>query len=208
MSDLIKSISFDQDEILNWILRLYVPDGFDLDPTFSKGLFYRNIAPPRLRFDINPQVEGVEQADCTNLPLDDGSIGSIMFDPPFLAASAATGVMTKRFGYYRTMVEIWNLYSRSLDEFYRVLKPGGVLVFKCQDTIHGKRQHLSQVKIVNQAIACGFFPKDVFVLLAKCRLISSHIKRQEHARKFHSYFLVFIKRQCTINYTGESDVSK
>lgn len=213
MNDLIKSISFSQDEILGWILRLYCPDGFDLDPTYSKGGFYRSIAPPRLRFDINPQIDGVEQADCANLPLADGSIGSIMFDPPFIAGTAPNGlskkIMMKRFGYYRNVqTELWGMYRKAMNEFYRLLKPGGVLVVKCQDTIDGGKQYLSHVEIINQAISFGFYPKDLFILLAKHRLMSPNMRIQQHARKFHSYFLVFVKRQCTINYTGESDVSE
>src|SRR3990167_9141643 len=34
--DLIKSISYDQDEIIKWIMTLYCPDGFELDTTFRK----------------------------------------------------------------------------------------------------------------------------------------------------------------------------
>jgi len=46
VSDIIKSISYDQDELLQWIIRLYVEDGrFDIDPTFSTGGFYRIIPP-------------------------------------------------------------------------------------------------------------------------------------------------------------------
>ena len=40
--EIIKSISYSQEEILKWIIRLYCPDGFDLDPTYSKGVFYKN----------------------------------------------------------------------------------------------------------------------------------------------------------------------
>lgn len=52
--ELMKSISYSQDEILKWIIRLYCPDGFDLDPTYSKGVFYKNVPEPQLKFDLNP----------------------------------------------------------------------------------------------------------------------------------------------------------
>ena len=43
------------------------------------------------------------------------------------------------------------------------------------------------------AIKLGLYHKDLFVLLAKSRLIGGNHKNQFHARKFHSYFLVFQK---------------
>ena len=41
--DMVKSISYDQTEIINWILDLHVPSHhIDCDPTYSKGNFYNN----------------------------------------------------------------------------------------------------------------------------------------------------------------------
>ena len=40
---MVKSISYDQTEIINWILDLHVPSHhIDCDPTYSKGNFYSN----------------------------------------------------------------------------------------------------------------------------------------------------------------------
>jgi hypothetical protein len=42
MKNLISSISYDQGEIINNILRLHVPSyKIDCDPTYSKGNFYK-----------------------------------------------------------------------------------------------------------------------------------------------------------------------
>ncbi len=202
---MIKSISYDQEEILKWIIDLYCPNGFELDPTYSKGVFYRNIQKPKLKFDLEPQVEGVRQADCRNLPLENNSIDSIVFDPPFVAAipkTIATGIITKRFGYYRSIQNhLWSMYQDALKEFYRILKPKGVLVFKCQDTIDSSKQYLSHVEIINVAVGLGFYSKDLFVLLAKSRLMSPNMRIQQHARKFHSYFLVFQKITSKVKYS-------
>ena len=43
------------------------------------------------------------------------------------------------------------------------------------------------------AESLGFDSLDEFILLAKNRLISGKINTQQHARSFHSYFLVFKK---------------
>ena len=40
---MIKSISFNQDEIIENIIHSYIPNGIiECDPTYSKGNFYKN----------------------------------------------------------------------------------------------------------------------------------------------------------------------
>lgn len=92
------------------------------------------------------------------------------------------------------------MYHKSIEEFYRILKPDGVLIFKCQDTIDSCKQYLSHIEIHNKAIDCGFYAKDLFVLLAKNRIIGKTHHNQQHCRKYHSYFLVFIKQKNKIRY--------
>ncbi len=209
--EIIKSISYDQEEIIRWIMKLYCPQGFDLDPTYSKGVFYKKLLQPKLKYDLEPQLPDVREADCTNLPLDSNSLNSIMFDPPFIASipkDKPTEIINQRFGYYRNVqTELWNMYHKALKEFYCILKNDGILVMKCQDTIDSCKQYLSHIEIVNCAINLGFYPKDLFVLLAKSRIIGKHHHKQQHARKFHSYFIVFIKQKCPIKYTAVGDFS-
>lgn len=102
--------------------------------------------------------------------------------------------MKERFGTFRNINSLWEFYYKSLEEFYRILKKGGTLVFKCQDTVDSGKNRLSHVYIINSAENIGFYTKDLYILLAKSRLIRSGMKSQIHARKFHSYFLVFEKR--------------
>ena len=42
-------------------------DWFDLDCTYSKGVFYSDIKPPRLKSDLEPLFEDVIKSDCTKL---------------------------------------------------------------------------------------------------------------------------------------------
>lgn len=199
----ISSISFKQEEIIKNIIRLYCPDGIDLDPTYSKGVFYRNLRDPRLRFDLNPISTTIGKADCQDLPLDNESIFSIMFDPPFVGGSRKNGkpgIIKSRFGYYKNIPTLWSMYKGALVEFYRILKPNGVLIFKCQDSVESGKQYFSEYKIIKMALDLGFYPKDKFILLAKHRMISPSQKRQIHSRKFHSYFLVFIKQDPMVDY--------
>ena len=73
---MIKSTNYDQQQIINDILELHAPRGIDLDPTYSKGNFYKNseIKPPQFKYDINPQVPGVEKYSADALPLTDESV--------------------------------------------------------------------------------------------------------------------------------------
>lgn len=184
----------------------------DVDPTYSKGAFYNNtkIEAPKYKFDINPVLPNVGEADCRHLPLEDASVSCIMFDPPFLATTGkslhengANNYINKRFGVYPSETALHQMYVDSMREFYRILKEDGILIFKCQDKISSGKQYMSHVFVMNEAVKLGFYPKDLFILLAKSRLVADwQVKAQKNARKFHSYFWVLQKCGKKIQYIG------
>ena len=193
---MIKSVNDNQPNLIKDILALYCPNGIDLDPTYSKGNFYKSIEQPRLKSDLFPQSSDVIGSDAAQLWLEDSSISSIMFDPPFVAGHTKekpTGIIGERFHGFRYVPDLWEWYDKCLTEFHRVLKKDGVLIFKCQDTISSGKQWLSHVHIINKAEEIGFYSKDLFILTAKSRIIGHNHQNQQHARKFHSYFLVLEK---------------
>ena len=201
---MVKSYSFDQHEIIKDIVKLYIPSGtIDLDPCYSKGVFYNTnlVNQPILKYDLYPQVQGVVQADCRHLPLADSSLDSIMFDPPFLATTGpslkkndGSNIINKRFGVYETEKDLHQMYKEALQEFYRLLKPNGILVFKCQDKVSSGKQYMTHMYATLMAEDIGFYTRDMFVLLVKNRIVADwQTKNQQHARKFHSYFIVFQK---------------
>lgn len=91
-------------------------------------------------------------------------------------------------------------YRDMLKEAYRILKAKGILIFKCQDKVSSGRQYMSHVFVMNEAVKLGFYPKDLFILTAKSRLVADWQRNQKHARKFHCYFWVFQKNGREIKY--------
>lgn len=191
---MIPSISYDQYEILRWIRQLHMGGAqFELDPTFGKGNFYLPNDTPRFIGDLHPQSKKIEKMDSTNLvQFQDNQLSSIIFDPPFLSRTGAGSIIKDRFGEYPSMPELLQMYSYSLQEFTRVLIPGGILVFKCQNTVMGGKQWWSVDFVCRQARRNNFRKIDEFILLAKHRMERTGNYTQRHARKFHSYFLVFM----------------
>lgn len=210
--NVIKSIGKNQHQIIRDIISLHVPSGsIDCDPTFSSGKFYlekHGIQRPKYIFDIQPQFPYVEQADCKNLPLCNESINSLMFDPPFIISSGPSmdsdnekqNMTHRRFSSFKNPKELFDTYEGAIKESYRVLRDNGVLIFKCQDTVSGGKQYFTHSWIMNKAYEIGFYPKDLFILEGKSRLISGKHANQKHARKFHSYFWVFTKEKSKVAY--------
>jgi len=203
VSDIIKSVSYDQHEIISNIINLFL-DGnpIQCDPTFSTGAIWKGLPEPKLKFDIDPKPQtGAVAADCRCLPLRENSLDSLFVDLPFVGgfSNKSEGIIRKRFGSYKNIPAIWQLYWESLQEFYRVLKSGAYLVFKCQDGIDGGLNYLTHVEVILMAYSLGFYPRDLFILVAKTRLVSGW-KNQYHARKFHSYFLVLEKAKSKVKY--------
>ncbi len=206
---MIKTVYNNQIEIIQNIINLHVPQGYiDLDPTYSKGNFYKSgeIEKPYFRFDINPQTKDSYKACATELPLSDNNVNCIMFDPPFLATTGPSllksegNIINKRFGVFKTEKDLFIFYKKALIEFYRVLTKNGIIIFKCQDKVSSGKNYFSHNIIMQQALEIGFYPKDLFILLAKNRIIANWQRNQKHARKYHSYFWVFEKRKSKINY--------
>ena len=196
---------------------------FDCDMTYSIGKFYGKfkikkgendvceitIPEPMYKYDVCPQLDGVEKIEpLGRLPLDDKSIDSIVIDLPFVISCGPSmntpdydehgnkvknNLISRRFDCYYPVSSLLESYKHWIQESYRVLKQDGILVFKTQSTITGSKMLNTPYYSRLIAESIGFDSYDEFVLVAKNRLISGKIKKQQHARSFHSYFLVFKK---------------
>jgi len=198
-NQVIKSFSFSNTEILNSINTLYLDNkGFDLDPTFSKGNFYKDFPKPKYVSDIKPQFNFVKQSCSSKLDFKDNSLDSICFDPPFLIgygnSKANKNISAIRFGIFNYYKDLLDYYYNSIQEFYRVLKPKGILAFKTQDySVSSNKAYFLHNDVFNLCEKNNFETLDLFVLLAKNRIYNPNLK-QRHSRKFHCYWYVFKKK--------------
>ncbi len=192
------------DEVFPYILSLYVAPGSSVaDVTFGKGVFWRRV--PKGIYDLRPSdlSHGV---DARNLPYRDGSLDCIVFDPPYMHTPGGTAHVGHQNyeGYYRNNSAdsekkyheaVLDLYFGAGAEAWRVLRPGGIYIVKCQDEVCANQQRLTHVEIINELTRRGFVAEDLFVVVRNGKPGVSRVITQAHARKNHSYFLVFYKRK-------------
>ena len=168
---------------------------FDLDCTYSKGIFYKKIRQPKIKSDLCPLFEDVIKSDCTKLEfIDNDSLNSIVFDPPFLfrnRKSKNKDKISARFTYFNSYEELQEMYRKSMNCIYDKLKKGGFLCFKCQDMTDGKF-YCTHNFIINYATSIGFVLKDIIIKKSKTKL-QRDAKQQNCVAKIHSYWLIFKK---------------
>lgn len=200
----------DNAELFPKVLALHVPVGSTVaDITYSSGVFWRKV-------DLNQYTllpsDIKTGTDCRNLPYSDDSLDAVVFDPPYMEGFyrrqqehlAGDGSHSAFRRYYSNGAasehETLKYHDRVVDmymttgfEARRVLKKGGVFIVKCQDEVSANRQKLTHVEIIYGYEKMGFYCKDIFVLTRTNKPVVSKLVKQEHSRKNHSYFLVFIK---------------
>ena len=186
------------------ILNLYVSPGSTVaDITYGKGVFWRKVPADRYLLLATDVADGV---DCRNLPYQDGEIDCVVFDPPYMHSPGGTAyeghepfeIYYRNNGtgnrtaakYHEAVLE---LYAETGKEAYRVLCDRGVFIVKCQDEVCSNRQRFTHVEVMKSYESIGFVAEDLFVLMRRNRPGVSRVVKQVHARKNHSYFLVFWK---------------
>jgi hypothetical protein len=194
----ISSVLYSDRDILIAIKKLYLDgEDFDLDPCFSKGKMYEDLPLPKIKMDKTPQNPNVIKNDIVEngIPLENESIRCVIFDPPFMFGKHGKtdqNEMTKRFTMFDSWEDLEKMYKKSLSEFYRILKKGGIVAFKCQDYTDNVTT-LTHCFVHNWALEIGFRAEDIFIKVHKGGRIWNSKLKQKHSRKFHTYWLVFRK---------------
>ena len=101
-------------------------------------------------------------------------------------------IVNKRYTMFDCWLDLSDCYTGILKESYRVLKKGGILIFKCQDYTDSKTT-MTHCKVYEWATAMGFYAKDIAILNLPGSKIYNSGTTQRHLRKTHCYFWVFIK---------------
>lgn len=191
------------------------------DVTYAGGTFWKRIPEGRYQLhasDLAPERPKISLfvnyrggVDCRDLPYEDASVDCVVLDPPYMegffrreasqqagsgshsafrrAYSRGTGTSGEEGPRWHDAVT--DLYLRAGVEARRVLRRGGHVIVKCQDEVSANRQRLTHVEIVTGYEDLGFYCKDLFVLVRPNAPAVSRLLTQVHARKNHSYFLVF-----------------
>lgn len=73
---------------------------------------------------VNPD----QIVDFTEMPFPDGSFAHVVFDPPHLSKIGETSTTAKNYG--KLMPDWRDVIEKGFSECFRVLKPGGTLIFK------------------------------------------------------------------------------
>jgi tRNA G10 N-methylase Trm11 len=184
------------------VLELYVPEGARVaDVTYGHGVFWRRVDKKKYLLLKSDILDGI---DCRNLPYEARSLDCVVLDPPYMHTPGGTAhVGHQNFeSYYKNNITgngtekkyheaVLDLYFSAGKEAFRILKKGGILIVKCQDEVCANKQRLTHIELTNEYIKYGFLVEDLFVLVRNGRPGVSRMLKQKHARKNHSYFMVF-----------------
>ena len=186
-------------EVFLDILRLYVTEGSAIaDLTWGRGNFWVGIDRSKYKLvRLDKYAPCDVKADFRAVPLADESQDAVVFDPPYVTrmgfkrrSKQNPNGSNQKFAFGldasgpKNEREIDELYAAGTAEARRILKRGGILILKTMDT--QKWRH------VELATLPGFRLEDLLIVMTKGKPPGKPYP-QKHARKNHSYFMVFRK---------------
>ncbi|MCV2351988.1 hypothetical protein [Paucibacter sp. Y2R2-4] len=167
------------------------------------------------------QIEIKDGVDCRALPYGDNSLDGLVLDPPYmegfyrgdtdhLAGGGTHAAFRHHYSNGRAIEApeegapkwhdaVVDMYVRAGWEAERALKRDGIFIVKCQDEVSANKQRLTHVELITAYESMGFYTKDLFVVVRSNKAGVSRLIKQAHARKNHSYFLVFQKRKVKLS---------
>jgi tRNA G10 N-methylase Trm11 len=203
-------------DVFRRIIDLHVKDGATIaDVTYGRGNFWTDVPENQyevLRTDIDPDKspDSEEGVDCRELPYADNELDCVVLDPPYaegffrrnedhlagngshakFRSNYSTGdVHTGGSKYHQAVLD---LYFAAGTEAQRVLKDEGVFIVKVGDEVSSNTQYLTHIQITNYyERVLDFYTKDLFVVERHNTPSVSGLQNQVHARKNHSFFMVY-----------------
>lgn len=208
-------------EVFPKVLDLHVPtDSKVADVTYGKGVFWKKVQPDAYDVygtDLDPEksptgdsVDAREAHDYWDkkgeLPFD-----CVVLDPPYaegffrrnkemLAGGGSHSTFRKNYSngevvdtrgskYHQAVLD---LYCEAGAEAVRMLKGDGTLIVKVQDEVSANTQELTHIQITDFfERELDLYTKDLFVVVRSNKPAVSGMQNQIHARKNHSFFMVY-----------------
>jgi SAM-dependent methyltransferase len=171
-----------------------------LDATVNAGRFWDGSSWDPVGLDINPWFRPTVVGDNLSMPFTNHSFDVVVYDPPHIPNQGRDRQkdFNTRFGLVlkssrENGYNFSHLFSPFVREAYRVLVPEGILFCKITDYVHNHRLQWAHIDLVQAAAAAGFVPCDCIVKIRKGPIVDPKWQTAHHARRRHSYWLVFRK---------------
>lgn len=214
---ILSAYQADSSELFPLILDLHVEDHVRVaDVTHGKGVFWQNVDLDDrnielLTSDIEQKTTDLTlQGDCRKLPYTDNSLDCVILDPPYaegyfrghrgqLAGNGSHRKFREAYSGEREHTGAGKYHQAVLDMYFeggkeakRVLRSGGTLIIKTMDEVSSNKQEMTHIQVTNlYERELDFYTRDLFVQIRKEVPTVTGMKNQVHARKNHSYFMVF-----------------
>jgi DNA modification methylase len=202
----LTSYQCNNDYLIAQVARLYFRDGNRIaDVTYGEGRFWRKVNLSQYQFYPSDLLTLPEHPyDFRHLPYRSCDFDIHVFDPPYIhqrrgqprqrihGADYRNAETTEKFTYE----QIIELFRDGMTEGHRILKPGGLMLVKCQDQIDEKgHQRMAHIDVHNIALhELLMVLEDQFVLIQPSPLLQFG-RSTRHAKKNHSYLFVFRKKK-------------
>ena len=170
------------------------------DPTYGLGTFWNDWQPDPVkggllfRTDIDPakSPDFISGVDATRTTMGGDHWGAVVLDPPYKLNGTDQGE-GHRYGVTApaTRADKHRLMADMLTEAHRVVRPGGTVLFKCQDQVEGGRVRWQTHTFAAHGETLGLELVDL-LLFPSYRPQPSG-RSQHHARRNYSSLLVFTK---------------
>lgn len=194
-------------DVLRQMLPFYArPPGPIVDVTCNRRRMWNGLPTEGVVFcDIDPSVGPDVVCDFRQLPMPDGSVSLIVFDPPHLPSAAGTEKSLPQFvrdyGLANSIqgVNVSSCFAPFLREARRVLKDDGLVFCKLSDFVHNHRYQWALVDFVCAVRSVeGLTATDLIIKrdpsagnLKSGRWVAAH-----HARRSHCWWIVVRKGKC------------